>query len=256
MAKRETAVATVEPVETALATVPQDLLDAQGAGTEHVDTTNIRPPRLQICQSGSAQFKNTPKHIEGIREGDLFNSLTNEIYPKPLKFIVIQRLKTNYMQFKPGELGVVLDYDVPAGDPRTKPTLDDKGRWKDKPVATQFDNYLVLLPESLEILALSFKGTGLSGSRQLDSLLSIPLKIDGTIIPKPPAWAKTFTLSTADKSGKGQTWSTPVVTGAGVTPVELRLAAQSLYLQYQKVQVVLDHDEAVTDAPDDSDISF
>ena len=110
-----------------LATVPQDLLDMQGAGTENIKGSDVRPPRLSICQTGSAQFKKTEKHIGGIEEGDLFNSLSSEVYPRPLTFVVIQRLNTNYLQFDKDNLGKVLDFDVAADDPRAKPSFKADG---------------------------------------------------------------------------------------------------------------------------------
>lgn len=258
MAKRETAVATVEPVETALAVIPQDLLDAQGAGTENVNPANMRPPRLQICQVGSAQAKKgNPKYIGGASEGDLFNSLTGELYERPLTFVVIQRLKTNYMQFDRGEVGKVLDYDVPSNDVRALPSKGPNGEWV-KPIATQFDNYLVLLPATFEVVSLSFKSTGLAAARFLDSMLKYPLKIGATMIANPPAWARQFSLDTATKSGKGNSWATPQVVGAGVTPEEMRAAAATLYAQYKTIAVVVEHDEndVVSEAPDSDSIPF
>lgn len=257
MAKKETAVAVVEAQETALATIPQDLLDAQGAGTENIKASDVRPPRLQICQVGSAQIKKSnPKYIEGIQAGDLFNSLSGEKYEKPLKFFVIQRLPSTYRQFDRNELGKVLDYDIPEGDPRTIPTTVN-GKWT-KPVATQFDSYLVMLPDTFEIVTLSFKSTGLKAARQLDSMLKIPLKIGATLVPRPPAWARSFTLDSAITSGKGNEWSTPVIGNAGVTPEDMRVAAASLYAQYKTIAVVVEHDEndAVSEAPDSDSIPF
>jgi hypothetical protein len=160
------------------------------------------------------------------------------------------------MQFDKGEVGRVIDYDIPASDPRTKNTFDGAGNWV-KPVATQFDNFLVLLPDTLEILSLSFKSTGLQASKFLDNMLRTPLKIAGELITKPSAWFRQYTLSTVTKEGKGNSWATPKVEPAGIPNEGIRLAAESLYEQYKRVQVVVDNaDEATTDAPDDDEIKF
>jgi hypothetical protein len=262
MAKpRETALATaVSEQPTALVPVSpdDDLLAYAGAGTDLVRPSDVRPPRLSLCQDGTPQRKRgNPKYIEGLEDGMYFNSLSQEIYGRgPLPIIVIQKLKTNYMQFTPGELGKVLDYDIPEGDPRTRPTLGPDGKWAAKPVATQFDNYLILLPNTGEVMTLSFKSTALVSARQLDSFLAYPMKVGATILTPPPAWARTYHLTTGAKSGAGNTWTIPKVNLVGTTAPDLRAAAASLFDQYAKVTVVVDPEGHAEDVPDDDTVPF
>lgn len=52
-----------------------------GAGFENVDASSMAIPFLIILQSGSPQVKkNNPKRIEGAEEGDILNTLSNEVY--------------------------------------------------------------------------------------------------------------------------------------------------------------------------------
>lgn len=256
--KPETALAVAEPQTTALAEY-DDLIQDAGAGTEHISAEDVRPPRLMLSQSGSPQLKSAnPKYNKELRDGQYFNSLSGEIYGDSVAVVVIKKLPSTFMQFDRNEVGKVIDYNVPADDPRTQFTTDASGK-RQRPIATRFDNYLVLLPDSGEVESLSFKSTALTSARDLDSFIKYPLKIDGRLLTNVPAWARTFRLTVAPKSGNGNTWNIPKVNQAGITPPELRAVAKSLFDQYAKLQVVVEHDEAdaaTNDRPDPDDIAF
>jgi hypothetical protein len=123
-------------------------------------------------------------------------------------------------------------------------------------VATQFDNYLILLPNTGEVMTLSFKSTALASARQLDSFLAYSMKVGAMILTQPPAWARTYHLTTGTKSGAGNTWTIPKVNLAGTTAPDLRAAAASLFDQYAKVTVVVDPEGHAEDVPDDDTVPF
>lgn len=59
-------------------------------GSEEVGIQDLTIPRLQMVQSLSPQRKkNDADYIEGAEEGMLFNSVTNELYPKFVLFIPV-----------------------------------------------------------------------------------------------------------------------------------------------------------------------
>lgn len=59
-------------------------------GSEEVGIQDLTIPRLQMVQSLSPQRKkNDADYIEGAEEGMLFNSVTNELYPKSVLFIPV-----------------------------------------------------------------------------------------------------------------------------------------------------------------------
>ena len=77
-----------------LAVVPDHLREVKGhEGMENVNKNDLILPRLAICQGNNPQRKKAnPLYIEGLEDGDLFNTVTNEVYGNKLQFIPL--LKT------------------------------------------------------------------------------------------------------------------------------------------------------------------
>ena len=137
-------------------------------GTEDIAREDVLMPRLAIAQGLSPQINKTkPEFIKGLELGQMFNTLTHEIYGEgPLRFWIVRRDKPRFIEFKPMEEGGgIVDYNVPANDPRTK-----FGRDGELPVATKFYDYIIVL-ESGEMLAMSCKGTSLKAAQYLNSLI-------------------------------------------------------------------------------------
>lgn len=161
MAKKE--VAPVEPTAAPVATVePTDLatldmtsvgtlarpasLEKDLTGTEDITRDEIRLPRLAIAQGLSPQMQeNSSQYIEGLRQNDLFNDITGEIYGRgPMLFVIVRR-DVRRIEFIPrAEGGGIEDFDVPADDARNEWTKDADGT-KIPPVATKFTEFISLL---------------------------------------------------------------------------------------------------------------
>lgn len=171
LAKKET--------ETALAR-PSFIKAGDLRGAEEITTQDIRPPALRIAQAMSPQVKRSDAaYIEGLREGDLYNSLTGENYGEgPLKVAVLKFLGHRNVEFAPlNEGGGVVDFAVPDGDPRTQfttQTVDGK-ETRVKPAATKFYDYLavILRDGTPELIALSMKGTQLKVATKLNTLIKL-----------------------------------------------------------------------------------
>lgn len=69
-------------------------------GLEEADNQDFTVPRLALCQSNSPQRKKTDaKYITGLQEGQLFNTLSGEVYDDQLDLIPLYMIKTR-MKFK------------------------------------------------------------------------------------------------------------------------------------------------------------
>lgn len=235
---------------------PADLAEHAGHGTEGIGSGDVRPPRLALAQSGTPQTKKqNDKYIEGLVEGDLFNDLTNERYKTPVAFVVIKYLGRRAMEFyseeerKKNPGSVIKDRNVALDDPRCLPTTDQDGNWV-PPVADIFADYLVYLPETSEVVTVTFKNKDLSrngAATTLNSLMRYPLKIDGTVVLQPPAWARTFELGSAGKQDGAYSWAVFTLKLRGVSDPDVRAIAGSLYDQFKASNVI------VEDAPEASD---
>lgn len=245
--KQETALATQQSAGE-LATIPADMIADAGKGTESIGSDDVRPPRLLICQSGSPQRKpGNAKQIKGLNEMDMFNDLTNEIYGQgPLKFVVVKTLGSRHMQFAPmDEGGGVIDYDVPANDERTRFTTDADGH-RVRPVATKFYDYLIWLPEHSEIVALSLKSTAIKIAIKLNGILKSPLKMHGQVLMSPPAWARTFSLTSFMDQKDSFAWCTFNLGTEGITDADVRAicSAQSAAFEGKQIDIPRESDAA------------
>jgi hypothetical protein len=69
---------------------PEFLKRGGSAGRENITAEDIILPRLEIVQALSPSLKETaPEYIEGARAGDLVNSVTKEIYKRPVRFVPV-----------------------------------------------------------------------------------------------------------------------------------------------------------------------
>lgn len=240
----------------ALSKMPEDLVADAGRGTSNIGEEDVRPPRVGICQAGSPQRKpDDAKQIVGLNELDMFNDLSEENYGRgPLKFVVFEARKPRYIQFAPVEEGGgVIDFDVPANDPRTQFTTGDDGK-RVKPIATKFYDFLVWLVDQQEPAVVSMKGSQLKVAVQLNGKIKLPLKgelidssLKGQILTDPPAWARTFSLSTVMQRRDQQAWGNYVLKQeSGLTPPDVRNLCRALADSYAKKNVIIEREN-----PDD-----
>jgi hypothetical protein len=65
-----------------------DIPEGEGTGLEGIDASDQIVPRLQIAAGTSKQvIEGSDVYIEGLRQGEVFNTVTGEIYGKEV-FVV------------------------------------------------------------------------------------------------------------------------------------------------------------------------
>ena len=148
-----------------------DYLKKGKRGFEDTVQSDVMIPRLALAQALSPQVtEGDPRKIDGLAAGDLFNSVTGQKYGKRVFVQMLRKMPLRAMQFRSQEEGGgVADPNVPLNDPRLKwgNTGDKK---KDKPVATLFRDFLVMLLHEdgrRELIALSFKSSGIKAAKEL-----------------------------------------------------------------------------------------
>lgn len=147
-------------------------------GTEHIERDDIQLPRLTIAQSLSPEIQEgDPKLIEGLKNGDMFNTLTKEIYGRgPIHIVPLRGDKPRFVEFIPrAEGGGVRDPFVAPDDPRTKFTTGDDGKRKN-PIATKFYDYVFEIFHAdgrRETVACSFKSSGLKVATSFNAMLKL-----------------------------------------------------------------------------------
>lgn len=181
---------------TALANKPDFLKVGDTRGTEQLTSADIRPPALRLAQALTPETKRHESvYIDGLREGEIFNSVTKRNYGEgPVKFLIVSSLGHRHVEFAPmSEGGGVIDFNVPDNDERTKfrEEMRDGKKVRLRPIATKFYDYLILVLEddgNNQLCTLSLKGTQLKKAVTLNTLIkglkmpSFALVIGATVV--------------------------------------------------------------------------
>ena len=160
-------------VENPLA-VPEHLRDIKGhEGLENVRREDLVLPRLAIAQSTSKQLKPTsPLYIEKLKMGDLFNTVTGDVYGSSVLLIPLIYTASRILFKDLDEGGGILCRSFNGRDggvlsptcdtcENSKFTKDEKGQ-NQAPACTNFMNFPSLLPEfNNNLIAASWKSTAL-----------------------------------------------------------------------------------------------
>jgi len=164
--KQSTAIAANVPG--ALEPAPDYFKDDERTGFDGTTQSDLSIPRLALAQLLSPQVQEgTPNYIQGLKPGDLFNSVTGQIYGKEVYIQLLRRMPLRAMEFySVDDGGGVKDPSVPLNDPRLK--WGNSGNKKaDKPKATLFRDFLAVILPQREMISLSFKSTGLTTAKTL-----------------------------------------------------------------------------------------
>lgn len=126
---------------------PAEIDPKDRTGKEDIGRDEIKLPRLTVAQGLHPQVvPGDTKYIPGLAIGMMFNDVSEEIYGTgPLTVVPVYRYVTR-IEFDPEDRKVVLDRNVPAGDPRTKWSRGTGPDGKDeRPRATEFVEFVSLL---------------------------------------------------------------------------------------------------------------
>ena len=91
-----------------------DLAADQGAGAQNITATDLSTPIISILQSNSPQCKRSDgKYIDGAKEGELYNNVTNEVYNGDEGLTVIPAFfEKVFIEWKPNRGGLVAVHPV------------------------------------------------------------------------------------------------------------------------------------------------
>lgn len=216
------------------------------SGMEKVDQADLLLPRLGLCQALSPQRrKSDPAYIPELQEGQLFNTVTKEVYGEELEIIALFFFK-NRIKYNPIDQGGGIDCistnAVDGG--RISPvgcascrfsvwgngqTDDEHGN--DSPECTLYHNFMAVIPASVTPIAISYKATGLKVSKQI--LAAIRLT-------NLPMFAKKYKVTVSEmKSGNNQ-WYEKKITPLGYVDQATYRAAEEMFNSLSEKNIHLD----------------
>lgn len=160
---------------------PEFLQKAEGQvprGMDEMESKDWVLPRLSLCQSTSPQKnKNDHRYIPRLTEGNLFNSLTKQIYGEKVTVTPLFFFKTRWM-FRDFDEGGGILCQAPDGKScqlnHGGPCLHSNwGPSGEPPECNEFYNYPCLLHPSRDIVVVSLKSSGLKAAKAWNSLMRL-----------------------------------------------------------------------------------
>jgi hypothetical protein len=217
-------------------------------GSENVTKDDLLIPRLGVAQSLSPQLKKSQDgYIPGLEVGDLFNTVTGEVYGKEVTVVPLFFLR-NFIEFKPIEEGggVVKMYDRVEDVPLTDLAFID-GK---KPKVTEFKSRVCLLVQDgrgPEPIVVSFKSSGMKTARKWNSLIQM-LDL--------PAYARAYRLEAVTRVKGQQEWEGLNVLPLDFVPQDFFLAAERMFNELKGQGVRIDTTGLVDEQPTAEPVPF
>ncbi len=232
----ETAIA-IKNTTTNLEQAPDFMSDGR-EGLEGFSKDDVLLPRLALAQAQSPEvIEGDPRFVEGLKPGDLFNSLTKENYGREVYVQILRKDPLRAMEFYPQEEGGgVKDPNVPLDDERLK-----WGENGEKPRATLFRDYSARLLPSGEMISLSFKSGGLKVAKALN----------GLIVTRGKAIYAGRYVITTDTELKPRPHKVYKVANAGWVTKEQYEEGRQLWLSVKDLDVRVDREQRREDPEDD-----
>lgn len=232
----------------AMTEVPEWLKESLGdqQGMEDVENTDLLIPRLGLCQSLSPQRrKGDPTFIPGLEEGQLFNTVTQEIYGSELELIILFFFK-NRIKFNPISDGGGIDCNSPNGidGGRISPQgcascqFSAWGNGADPqseeantpPICTLYHNFMS--QQGGAPIAMSFKSTGL---KKVSKPFLAMVRISNL-----PMYAKKYKISSMEMRDGQNMWYEKKITPIGFVTKEEMVKMKELYDGLKALNVHID----------------
>lgn len=206
--------------------LPAHLQQGTGAGNENVSSDDMTIPRLDIIQQLSPQIDpSSPKYIEGAKLGNIFNSLSGDLYDHC--FLINLHFETRFQVFKKRKFGGGFEGSFET-EAEALAHLDAAGLPRDQydVAETGIHKCLLLdengLPDQPVLIYMS--GSKMKVSKDWNS--AIRLKD-----PRADRFASVWTLtSVPEKNRQGQPYQNMKLDFAGWAGEDLYAAAKDAYL--------------------------
>jgi len=191
--------------------LPEHLRNVHSAeGFEQMDRQDLILPRVSICQAMTPQRKKTsPNFIDNLADGDLFNTITGEVYGGTVELIPLLFSKSRIYFRSLGEGGGILcrsfnavDGGVLSPTCAACPNSQFSGDGK-PPVCNIFYNYPAVILPKRELAVLSLKSTGLKAARQWNSRMKL--------LGDKPMYAGVYEVAIVEQTNPKGTFFSPVI---------------------------------------------
>jgi len=229
-------------------------------GMEDVENSDILLPRLGLCQALSPQKrKNDKAYIEGLAEGQLFNSVTQEIYGETLELVPLFFFRNRIKYFPIDEGGGVECMSAngidggsicPVGCASCQYSAWGNGSTvaedtSNPPLCTMYHNLMCFTLTSDPMpIATSYKSTGLRLSKQF---------LANVRLTRLPMYAKKYKIQVVTMRDGNNEWYEKKLVPAGFVDQDLFKQMEQNFsaLRAMNIKVDTTGEAADTDFPTD-----
>lgn len=207
-----------------------------GAGIEQAQTSDFKIPMVYVCQSGSGAFDDdNDLHIEGIKRGDLYDTVSRTILPEDLRIIPCH-FSVKALEWAPGGGGLegihdrsrLKDSDVekrPNDSGKLKPSVN--GNWLVE--TAEWVCLAEVAPGVWKQYIIPMSSSGLKASGTMTTMIAEYRPEWWTEQASPPSFLNTYRLATARKEKDGNAYYAYTVVADHPTPAEVLERADRLY---------------------------
>lgn len=202
--------------------VPDYIKKGAGRGSENVEMADVVIPRIEVAQALSKCLKaNDPSYIEDAKQGDLYNTVTREVYGPNVRVVPVF-FKKEWLAWREQTLGGGF-----AGAHSSASDCELAIQQQDKPdewEATETAQQLVLVVKddgSTEEAVVSMNKTKLKVSKQWNSLC----RLNGN-----DRFSRMYILHSVDETNsKNQDFKNFGIYNLGFAPRDIYLKGEALY---------------------------
>jgi hypothetical protein len=203
-----------------------DIPEGEGTGLEGIDASDQIVPRLQIAAGTSKQvIEGSDVYIEGLRQGEIFNTVTGEIYGKEV-FVVPLWYSRNRILFNKEwkqecKSNNAIDGGVLSPEGCDKCEYSQWGTGKDGKgfACTEFRNFAVAILQggAVSLASISFKSSGTPVAKKWISLIETrKVKTTTGKVTQLPMYMGLYKYSRATQQGKETIYYVPTIDNAGM----------------------------------------
>ena len=198
---------------TNVSNILDDILETAGEGVDY-ETSELQIPFIRVIQALSPQIKKSDAaFIKGAEQGDLFNTVTGEVWKGEEGINVIPCYQeTKHLEFTPRDQGGGFVGEVPLSDPNILKTTR-QGAKETLPRRNELvksdQNYCMVLNKdgSSQPAIVDMKSTQLKISRRWKTQIAMQKIPDKNGVMRTPAlFATIWNLKTVEESNDMGTW--------------------------------------------------
>lgn len=174
-------------------------------GVENIESSDVVIPRIKICQSTSTQIK---EEVQGIKDGDIYNSLTKEVYGDTINLVILLYWKSTIWFTDDFKLIGTIYKDIATGE-EIQLGNDIKHCLEHKNEGIDAFNYMVLtdkeLGQAIKTKSIQFPSIFSCLSAAMGNARQLNGKLKTNSLDRIPIYAQVVTVKTQlKKFSKGQ----------------------------------------------------